>query len=81
MGKFRPSGAMEVLKVLHSEIRSKKLIGNFRDYKSAKEDVIIEIGTRHKIDFSDIQEVLTGWESICNMEEWFSDLGTPEEER
>ena len=81
MGKFRPSGAMELLKVFHYEIRSKKLIGNFRDYKLAKEDVIIEIGTRNKIDFSDTQEVLTGWESICDMEEWFSDLGTPEADR
>jgi len=81
MGEYRPMGAMEFLKAFHNEITIKKLVALFDNYHEAKSDLLLDFSMRFELDISDMQNVIEGWEQICDMESWFDELGTPEANR
>jgi hypothetical protein len=73
---YKPDGVVEFLGRFCAGIESKKLVALFDSYKTAKSDLIIEMCNNNNLLPSDVEPVIEKLEELCDMEEWFSLLGT-----
>lgn len=68
------SGLVQFLNIFKNELGSRKRIAQFDSYKTAKEDILMELASVNKISYSDLVELLSYIEKVTDIELYFNEL-------
>ena len=72
--KVKVEGYQTLLNVYINNLFSRKIIANFKEYKNAKSDVLIEIANSNDIDLDLLNELINHTEKVVDFEEWFNNV-------
>lgn len=73
--RLNPKRAVEFLNNYMGLLAMKKRVALFRDYKSAKEDLMMEIMDKTSADnYASVEVLVNMFEEITDMEEWYNNL-------
>ena len=72
--KVKVEGFKALLDIYITNLTSRKLVAQFKDYDKTKSDVIMEIANDNDLDFELLETLINHTEKIVDFKVWFDNL-------